>query len=496
MAGIPVIDTHHHYLPAEFVDRLESFVPDYVSVSRQGGRVILERRADRFGYTVIDREHWCDAERQIAVMDACGVAHALLSIACFTDWLTPAAATLYNDGVAEVVARYPARFSAVAAVCPDDEASGREELARCANADGFVAVNLTTSAGGRYPDDPAIRWLFDAARQARLPVFLHPSFNPPGEFAVGGMSGWDLERTLGKVTDLTLAITRLLYSGALDSRELSVTVAHLGGALPFVKRRLFFGPPGFGAAPEADYASLLRQVWVDTAPGIYQGPEEIRFSCERLGSDRVLFGSDYPVTADPVDMLEQSLGHVQQIESAESRQRILLDNALACFPRLDRRLILREASTPLTTRAEIGASGHALDLASAEQESLPDPGHHPLRIGDGQAVARRDDRARVPAKEVVEIGDDRAHVGVAGPEERRLGKHRGERLDVEGGGFLRYLPAVTFTVLVHISEAVAGEEGGALHEVSPGRRLQVAQHALDDAQRRIAEGDLRARVHR
>lgn len=340
MTETPVIDTHHHYLPIELVDRLESFVPGHVAVTRSGGRVVVERREDRFGYTVIDIEHWCDAERQIATMDACGVTHALLSIACFSDWLTPAAAQLYNDGVAEVVARYPARFSAIAAVCPDDEGSGRKELARCAETGGFVAVNLTTSPGGRYPDDPSIRWVFGAAGLAGMPVFLHPSFNPPPGFAQGGMRGWDLERTLGKVTDLTLAITRLLYAGVLEPDGTSVVVAHLGGALPFIQRRLFFGPAGFGAAPRADYASLLRRVWVDTAPGIYSGPEEIRFSADRLGPDRILFGSDYPVTVNPVDMLEQSVDHIRRLASAESRRQIFTENALRCFPLLDRALIL------------------------------------------------------------------------------------------------------------------------------------------------------------
>jgi predicted TIM-barrel fold metal-dependent hydrolase len=338
MAANPVIDVHHHYLPAELVDGLESFVPDYASVTRRGDRIILERRADRFGYTVIDKEHWCDAERQIAVMDSCGVTHAVLSIACFTDWLTPAAATVYNDGLADVTARYPPRFSAIAAVCPDDEDSGRKELARCAGNSGFVGVSLTTSPSGRYPDDTAIRWIFDAAREAALPVFLHPSFNPPSNFAAGGMRGWDLERTLGKVTDLTLATTRLLYSGVLDHAGPSVAVAHLGGTLPFVLRRMFFGPADYGGPPQGDFDSLLRHLWVDTAPGIYQGPEEIRFSYDRLGPDRILFGSDYPVTAAPVDMLEQSLQHVRRLDSPEARQRIFAGNALACFPRLGQRL--------------------------------------------------------------------------------------------------------------------------------------------------------------
>jgi predicted TIM-barrel fold metal-dependent hydrolase len=332
----PLIDTHHHYLPQELVDRLESFVPDHVAVNRRDGLVVLERREDGFNYTTIDPTHWCDAERQIAAMDECGISHALLSIACFSDWLTPQAATLYNDGLAEVIARYPTRFSGIIAVCPDDEASGRAEIQRCTESPGFVAVNLTTSYQGKYPDHASIRWLFDAAGAASLPVFLHPSFNPPEAFADGGMCGWDLERTLGKVTDLALALTRVLYAGVLDPEATRVVIAHLGGSLPFVKRRLFFGPASYGAAPRKDYAALLQRVWMDTAPGIYQGPEEITFAAAQLGADRVVFGSDYPVTAAPMDMLKQSVGHILQLADVDLQHAVFSANAMACYPRLDR----------------------------------------------------------------------------------------------------------------------------------------------------------------
>ncbi|MCU1591381.1 MAG: hypothetical protein JWP11_2637 [Frankiales bacterium] len=339
-----VVDVHHHYLPHDVVAGLEGFVPPWVDVSRVGDRVQLTRRSDGFGYATIELAHWCDARRQIEAMDESGVGHAVLSTACFSDWLTPDSAALWNRGVAEVLELYPERFSALIAVCPDDRTSGEQELDRWGAHAGFVGVNMTTSYRGHYPDHPSLSWVFGAASRRDLTVFLHPSWNPPEEFAKGGMSGWDLERTLGKVTDLTLALTRVLYSGLLSGPAAPrLAVAHLGGSLPLVLRRLFFGPPGFGDVPVADFAELLRRVWVDTAPGIYQGAEEISFAADRLGAGQVIFGSDYPVGGSPVEMLRLSVGHVAGIDDETRREQIFATNALAAFPGLRERLAAPEA---------------------------------------------------------------------------------------------------------------------------------------------------------
>jgi predicted TIM-barrel fold metal-dependent hydrolase len=339
-----VVDAHHHYLPPDLVAGLEGFVPPWVDVARVGDRVELSRRSDGFGYATIDLTHWCDASRQLEAMEECGVAHAILSPACFSDWLTPEAAALWNQGVAEVVALHPGRFSALVAVCPDDRASGERELERWGATAEFVGVNMTTSYRGLYPDDPSLRWLFSAAGGRDLTVFLHPSWNPPADFAKGGLAGWDLERTLGKVTDLTLALARVMYDGLLSGANAPrLAVAHLGGSLPMVLRRLFFGPTDFGDVPASDFAAMLRRVWVDTAPGIYQGAEEITFAAKQLGPQQVVFGSDYPVSGSPLDMLRQSVGHVLGIDDADLRARIFSANALHAFPGLLDRVAVPEA---------------------------------------------------------------------------------------------------------------------------------------------------------
>jgi predicted TIM-barrel fold metal-dependent hydrolase len=343
--GVLVVDAHHHYLPHDLVAGLEGFVPSSVVVTRVDNRVELSRRSDGFGYAIIDLGHWCDAARQIEAMHECGVGHAVLSPACFSDWLTPEAAALWNRGVAEVVAVHPDRFSALVAVCPDDQTSGERELDRWGAAAGFVGVNMTTSYRGRYPDHPSLRWLFAAAARRDLTVFIHPSWNPPTEFAAGGLAGWDLERTLGKVTDLTLALARMMYDGVLTGPDgPRVAIAHLGGSLPMVLRRLFFGPTDFGDVPASDFPAMLRRIWVDTAPGIYQGSDEIAFAASQLGAEQVIFGSDYPVSASPLDMLRQSVGHVAGIGSAELRSRIFSTNALDAFPGLRHRVTLPESS--------------------------------------------------------------------------------------------------------------------------------------------------------
>jgi predicted TIM-barrel fold metal-dependent hydrolase len=191
-------------------------------------------------------------------------------------------------------------------------------------------VSLTTSFGGKYPDHHDYRELFATAEVLNLALFVHPSWHPPSPY---GMEQWGLERSVGKGSDLCLAAARLIYSGMLSTYpSVRVVFAHLGGFLSMAVQRLFGGAPGWLGTPDVDYRALLAQVWVDTAPGIWQTSCEIKFAASKLGIDRILFGSDYPLSAEPVGILRQA---VQQIHGLnwpqEEKLRIFSANARNAF---------------------------------------------------------------------------------------------------------------------------------------------------------------------
>ena len=93
----------------------------------------------------------------------------------------------------------------------------------------------------------------------------------------------------------TVALTRIILAGILDEfPRLKLVCPHLGGTLPYIIGRLDHqvcvlkrGPTHL-AHPPSEY---LRRVWFDCVSPL---PQAMRFLIDLLGSDRLLFASDYP----------------------------------------------------------------------------------------------------------------------------------------------------------------------------------------------------------
>lgn len=325
-----IIDVHHHYLPQQYFDEIESLLPPGIEARRQDGLIAFVDRSDGYTYLKLSPRAWSDAQAQIAAMDAAGIDHALLSSSCFQDWMTIEAARVINDGTAAVVARYPDRFSGMISVPPDGGMQMVEEIRRAHGELGLCAINITATHKDRYPDDGDFRLLLQTAADLDLPVFVHPSFRGPVRES---MDKWSLERTLGKAVDMNLAIARLLYSGALaELPSLRMVFGHLGGSFPLTRKRLFFSPPGVVAAPDFDYAALLKRVYFDTAPSVWQSTAEVECAAEILGAGQLMLGSDYPLSNDQAQVLRLSVEHVRSASlSEQDKEAILSRTAVNVF---------------------------------------------------------------------------------------------------------------------------------------------------------------------
>ncbi|HSV82838.1 MAG TPA: amidohydrolase family protein [Ramlibacter sp.] len=323
------IDIHHHFLPRSFLDSLEQYLPTGLHAVREGEHITMVRTADNYAYPKVHVRHWSDPATQIEMMDAAGVDHAIVSTACFQDWMTLEAARIINDGTAELVRTYPTRFSGMISAPPDGGEAMVEEIRR-ARALGLCAVNMTTTHGDRYPDHPDFRLLFATAAEMDLPVFIHPSWIGP---VTTYMDKWNTERTLGKPFDMTLGIARMLFSGEFERHaNLRMVWGHLGGNLAMMRHRLFASQPGYLTAPGKDYEALLRRNFVDTAPGMWQTSEEIGYVGRKLGADQLMLGSDYPLSVDPSTIMKHAVAHVSDSDlSEEHKQKIFSRNAVKVF---------------------------------------------------------------------------------------------------------------------------------------------------------------------
>jgi predicted TIM-barrel fold metal-dependent hydrolase len=339
------IDVEAHYLDAAFVDLLrarreppreepgDGGVRMYVEPSTpdvfQGRSARLERALLEVG------------EERLAAMDAAGVDVQLLSMnlpGCeqFDPREGAPLARERNDVLAELVARKPARFAGLAALCPDPKAPevAADELERCVRELGFRGWKVNSHVRDGYLDDLRYLPLFERAAALGVPVYLHPTV-PHGSM-IGPYRGYGHMLpgpSLGFAAETALHAMRLIYSGLFDRLpELRILLGHLGEGLYFWLYRLDFEFTKPSIARDARIrckrapSDYLRENFYATTSGHLQA-SALQATLAELGAERVLLATDYPY--EDADETVEWL--TAQLPDESEHARILHDNAAALF---------------------------------------------------------------------------------------------------------------------------------------------------------------------
>jgi len=311
------IDVHHHIIP-----------PVYLEAMRRVGI------ADPI--PGVDYPAW-DVQTTLAVMDRQGIATAIVSISEPGVYFGNVAlardlARQINEFSARLVADHPQRFGAFAVLpLPDVEAALRE-LAYALDTLKLDGIGLLTNYLGTYLGDTAVDALFAELNRRQVVAFIHPSTPPSTDQPTFGLPPSLYEFTF----DTTRMVVNLLYSGTLDRYpNLRLILSHAGGTVPYLAKRLTFGPT-IGSylkarAPQNLIASL-RQLYYDVA--MSASPYALPSLQALVDPSHILFGSDYPfmpepAVADNVAGLADYEGFDQQ-----AQWKIERENARALFPRL------------------------------------------------------------------------------------------------------------------------------------------------------------------
>jgi predicted TIM-barrel fold metal-dependent hydrolase len=204
------------------------------------------------------------AEELLASMDEAGIG---LSVVLNVGWVSHELCVKTNDYILDSVSRYPTRLVGFCAIQPRAGDAAIAELERCAKAGAKGIGELRSDVQGfDLADEETMKPLVDAALQHDL-IFLTHSSEPVGHEYSGK----------GSITP------DILYSFIAGFPNLKLVCAHWGGGLPF-----------YALMPEV--AKALANVFFDTAATVFLYKPEIfeQMSCI-IGSDKILFGSDYPL---------------------------------------------------------------------------------------------------------------------------------------------------------------------------------------------------------
>ena len=215
------------------------------------------------------------------------------------------------------------RFVPLATVPMQSGALAARVLEDALNA-GFHGAMIATQPNGQASglDDPDLNPFWEAANAKQATLFVHPTFGACDD----RLKAYGLVNAVGRITDTTIAMSRLLYSGhLLRYPNVKLVVAHGGAALPMALGRL---RSSYASAPagRADPVEAFNKLYFDT---VVYDKVTLRFVCDQAGSDKVMMGTDQPfgnAQKNPVQFVQDCCG----VGTAESAM-ILGDTAQKVF---------------------------------------------------------------------------------------------------------------------------------------------------------------------
>jgi len=232
------------------------------------------------------------AEELLASMDEAGIDS---SVVLNIGWVSHELCVRTNDYILDSVSRYPTRLVGFCAIQPKAGDAAIAELERCAKAGAKGIGELRSDVQGfDLADKTTMKTLVDAALKHDL-IFLTHSSEPVGHEYPGK----------GSITP------DILYSFITGFPNLKLVCAHWGGGLPF-----------YALMPEV--ARVLANVFFDTAATVFlYKPEIFEQMSHIIGSDKILFGTDYPLMHQ-----NRVLAQIQSAQlPEEDKARILGANA-------------------------------------------------------------------------------------------------------------------------------------------------------------------------
>lgn len=303
-----IIDTHAHLLPQSTLEELKTRSGEFpgVALSENDGKFQLAFAGGKPTRPIMPnlrhddpREKWMadngiDLQLPGGWLDSFGYELEAGEGEAWSRFL--------NEGVLSATRNNP-KLMPLATV-PMQDGKRAAHVLRDAVAAGMPGAMIGTLPKGGHGnlDDPDLDPFWEAAAEIGLPIIIHPMF-VTGD---ARLLDYQMVNAVGRVTDVSIAISRLLYAGTLlRYPNLKVVASTGGGALPWMLGRLernkTVHPDDF-----ADPVEGFHRLYFDA---IVFRPNALNFLTDLVGVDRVMMGSDYPFPIGdltPRDLIENS----------------------------------------------------------------------------------------------------------------------------------------------------------------------------------------------
>ncbi|WP_217996325.1 amidohydrolase family protein [Alicyclobacillus shizuokensis] len=216
-------------------------------------------------------------------------------------------ARMANDGMAELVSRYPRHFAGFLAALPmNAPAAAEKEAERAFTELRANGLQIHTNVNGKPLDSEEFYPIFEVAHKYNRPILLHPARTAGmADYATETKSKYEIWWALGWPYETNAALARLVFSGILDRLpNLKVVAHHMGGLIPYLEGRVGPGWDQLGSrTSDEDLNSVLqglrrrpfeyfKDFYADTA--LFGARAATVCGLEFFGANRLVFASDCP----------------------------------------------------------------------------------------------------------------------------------------------------------------------------------------------------------
>ena len=251
-------------------------------------------------------------------------------------------AKIANDGMAELVQKYPHRFKGFIASPPmNAPKEALLEVERAIRELGAVGIELFSNAAGKPLDHPDFAPIFDYMAKVDKPIWLHPIRSADmSDYKSEERSKYEIWWTFGWPYETSAALARLVFSKTMDRHpNLKVIAHHMGGMISFFEGRVGPGWDQLGTrTSDEDYVSLLksmkkrpidyfRDFYVDTA--VFGSEAATKCGMNFWPIEHILFASDSPFDPEKgPGYIRETIRIIDNLDISEiDREKIYCGNA-------------------------------------------------------------------------------------------------------------------------------------------------------------------------
>ncbi len=265
---------------------------------------------------------------RLAAMDAQGIDLQVLSVNPL--WygadldLARQVVDLQNDSLAEVVARHPDRFAALATVALQHPELAARQLEHAVTKLGLKGALVGGSVAGEELADPKFHPFWAKAEELGALIFIHPQGVPEAAKRLRGSGG--LGNVIGNPLETTIALSHLIFEGTLDRFPgLKILAAHGGGYLPSYAARSDAGirtfPDTYRVPLKKPPTAYLKDLYYDA---LVFTPEALRHLAAEVGADRIMLGTDFPYP-----WTDRAVEHILETPDISDADKLSMLGALA-----------------------------------------------------------------------------------------------------------------------------------------------------------------------